>query len=70
VPSIHVLSEMSVKTWMVETRPSHDRRSYFARFASPFFTPASEKTHMAASISTAMTITKAEKSGRIGEPLK
>jgi hypothetical protein len=42
---------------------------HFARLTS-FFAPASGKTHMAATISTAMTITKVAKSGRIGEPLQ
>jgi hypothetical protein len=43
---------------------------YLVRPTSPFFAPASEKTHMAATISTAVTITKVAKSGRTGEPLQ
>src|SRR3982075_1268407 len=42
---------------------------YFAFFNSPFFTPASGKIHIATTMKTAVTMTKIEKSGRIGEPL-
>src|SRR5262249_20621456 len=44
--------------------------SYFAFLTSPFFTPASGKPHIAATMNTAVTITNIESPGRIGEPLQ
>src|SRR6516162_4722046 len=44
--------------------------SYFAFLTSPFFTPAAGKTHIAATMNTAVMITNIESSGRIGEPLQ
>src|SRR5262252_930388 len=44
--------------------------SYFAFLTSPFFTPASGKTHIAATMNTAVAMTKIESSGRIGDPLQ
>src|SRR5215468_10129239 len=44
--------------------------SYFAFLTSPFFTPASGKTHMAATMNTAVPMTNVESPGRIGDPLQ
>src|SRR5262245_41106884 len=44
--------------------------SYFAFLTSPFFTPASGKIHIAATMNTAVAMTKIESSGRIGDPLQ
>src|SRR5438874_11153105 len=37
---------------------------------SPFFTPASGKTHMAATMKMAVTMTNPDSPGRIGDPLQ
>jgi len=43
--------------------------SYFAFLMSPFFTPASGKTHIAATMKMAVTMTNPDSPGWIGDPL-
>jgi hypothetical protein len=54
--------------WWMLVRVSRSVPAYF--FRSPFFTPASGKTHIAATMSTAVPMTKVASSGRTGEPLQ
>src|SRR5262249_21673593 len=44
--------------------------SYLALLTSPFFAPACGKIHIAATMNTAVAMTKIESCGRIGDPLQ
>src|SRR5262249_20164791 len=54
---------------VVEGHGSAEAISYLAFVTSPFFTPASGKIHIAATMNAAVMMTNIESSGRIGEPL-
>src|SRR5262249_32540103 len=55
---------------VVEGHGSAEAISYLAFVTSPFFTPASGKIHIAATMNAAVMMTNIESSGRIGEPLQ
>jgi hypothetical protein len=60
----------AIRVTALRASPAGTGAIYLVRPTSLFLAPASGKTHMAATISTAVTITKVAKSGRIGEPLQ